>query len=599
MTTGKPYAEELQNVQQNVAAKEEAHPVAGTAGSIAGNVTALAPVAEFAPAMIGLNPAASTVANVARAGAMGGTAMGLTALEQGKDPTEAATEAGVGAATFGAGPVVGKGVGALVSKLLDKTASISGPLSNQDKQALDWATTMLKSDRLMSDADIEAKFNELGPHAFLAEYGPNLTGGANAVNAMPGAGQTTVRAAITDRAAGARDRIDDAVTEALGPRVNVQNLTAQGQMDRSDAARDLYDQWRTQAIHPTDEIKALYPRLNAVGAFGEAQAKAAAEGVPFDQNFFTTGDQKAFPTAQSWDYVKRALDDKIAASKNTQTGEKTDWTRIYTGIKNDLMSAIENSNSPGAKVWAQARQAWADPTAVMRARSEGQLAFQRGTRRDDMLAQLSDYSQPERNAYKQGARDAVAEAMDNSVRGDTNARNMLLAPANQDKLQYLATNKNYNAQTLVDKLEQEKSMADFKNYVGGGSKTAATEAAKAMMTPDPTQTLTARMRAGYSPHVSPGSYLPKTLEEAAARQQGQRFEQSREAIAPWLMKQGPEAANFAKALLAHQNAVTPGVQYGPDVDRYIQMLTRGLAPGATGVASNAVYPAVRQIMQPQ
>ena len=82
---------------------------------------------------------------------------------------------------------------------------------------------------------------------------------------MGGEAQGTVTGALADRATGAPDRIDAAVSQALGPRVNIQNLTAQGQMDRSDAARDLYDQWRTQSIHPTDDIKALYPRLNAAG----------------------------------------------------------------------------------------------------------------------------------------------------------------------------------------------------------------------------------------------------------------------------------------------------------------------------------------------
>jgi hypothetical protein len=594
VASGQPYGAELKNVQDYVQKAQTEHPTAGTAGSVAGNVAATGALAITAPELLGLSTEGTLLGNTAKAAITGGVAEGGTALEQGESLPEAGTQALSGAATFAATPVVGRTVGALVSKLADKAASLSGPLSDQDQRALGWAVTNLQKSNITSDADIDHLFNELGPHAFLAEYGKPLTGLADAMHAAGGQPMTDITNAIDARTAEARQRIDDAVTEALGPRINVYNLTQQGIMDRSDAARDLYDQWRTQTIHPTDEIKALYPRLNAVNAFGEARAKAAADGVPFDQNFFTTGEQKAYPTAQSWDYVKQALDDKISASKNPLTGENTGWTRIYTGIKNDLMNAIDNSNGPGAEIWKEARKAWADPTAIMRARNEGQLAFQRGTRRDDMLAQLSDYSQPERNAYKEGARDEVSEAMDNSVRGDTNARNMLLAPAARDKLNYLATNKNYNSQTLIDKLEQERSMADFAKTIQGGSQTTARLAGVAQITPNPEDLLISRIRAGYAPHVMPGSYLPKALENAAAARQAQQFEQSREAAAPMLMKQGQGASDFAKALLAHQSAVTPGTQYGPAVEQYVQLLARGLAPGAT----NTVSPYAQHFVSP-
>ena len=67
-------------------------------------------------------------------------------------------------------------------------------------------------------------------------------------------------------------------------------------------------------------------------------------------------------------------------------------------------------------------------------------------------------------------------------------RNKLLAPTNQDKLNYLATNKNVNSQDLIDQLQQEKTMGDNKNAIRGNSLTAERQAAQQMMTPDPSQT---------------------------------------------------------------------------------------------------------------
>ena len=102
-------------------------------------------------------------------------------------------------------------------------------------------------------------------------------------------------------------------------------------------------------------------------------------------------------------------------------------------------------------------------TSIMRARQAGLDAFNPSTRRDDLLQQLTDYAEPERAAHQQGARDALSEMLDGTLNGDTTVRNKLLAPTNQDKLNYLATNKSVNSQDLIDQLQQEKTMANNNN----------------------------------------------------------------------------------------------------------------------------------------
>lgn len=595
---GTPYAEEVKNAQDLVEGASSAHPIAGVVGGIAGNTAALAPVAALAPAALGIDAAAPVLTNVARAARTGAALEGTQAAEEGKNPQQILTQGAVGAATFGAAPIVGAGVGAIVGKIMDKAAQVSGPMSGNDQRALEWAVTSLKNDNLLSDAAIDKRFDELGPHAFLAEYGPNTSGAASALGSLPGSGKTLIKEGFDTRQGGQFDRIDQGITNLMGPRVDVANLTAQGQVDRSDAARDLYSQWRSQQIQPTDELKALMPRLQAAGAFSGAQQRAAVQGVPWNQNFFTTGPQKAYPTAQSWDLVKQALDDSIAAQKNPLTGEMSGLGRDYTGLKKEMMEAIDNSNGPGAAIWKQARQAWADPTAVMRARAEGQAVWDRSVRRDELIGQLIDYSGPERAAFKQGARDSLAETMDNSLNGDTLARNKLLNRANQQKLDWIGTNKNVKSSDLVKQLEQEKAGADKRSQIIYNSETAGREAGQAMLTPDPTQTLTARLRAGYSPHVSPGSYLPKSLEDMAAQRQAQSFETSRDTLAPWLMKQGTDARDFAKALAAHARVTQPGAtQIGPGASNMVNLLAQG---GGAPLGTQALYPQIQQMLpQPQ
>ena len=89
-------------------------------------------------------------------------------------------------------------------------------------------------------------------------------------------------------------------------------------------------------------------------------------------------------------------------------------------------------------------------------------------------------------------------------------RNKLLAPTNQDKLNYLATNKNVNSQDLIDQLQQEKTMGDNKNPIRGNSLTAERLAAQQMMTPDPGQTMLAGPRAPTAHTSCPASSLSRS-----------------------------------------------------------------------------------------
>ena len=92
-------------------------------------------------------------------------------------------------------------------------------------------------------------------------------------------------------------------------------------------------------------------------------------------------------------------------------------------------------------------------TEILNAREAGQDAFKRGTRRDEMRIALQGMSPPEQTAFREGARDALAEMMDASVRGDANARNALLAPANRDKLMMLG--RNQGSADLIRNMERD------------------------------------------------------------------------------------------------------------------------------------------------
>lgn len=585
---GTPYEEVLQGVRDIAQQKEEQHPRAHVAGELAGGVTALAPVAAAAPALLGAESGVPLIQNVRSAAKTGAVLGAAPAALEGKSPGEIAQSAAKGAAAFGAGPLVGKAIGSLAGKLVDRiaTSGATGPLAGADSRAVNWALEAMRRDNLISDADVERALGARGPEAFLGEFGPNLRGYLRALGSMSGTGKTSVFEGYGARAQGAGGRIDQAITGVLGPRVNVADLTAEGYAQRSKDAKDLYEKWRGYSIHPTNELKELLPWLERNGALTRARDLAKRDPTgPGDwgENFFTGGPQKKFPTAQSWDYVKRSLDDMIVGSKN-QHGEPTNDTRIYTELKSRLMKAIENSSGEGAEAWRQARRAWADPTSLIRARWEGQKAWSPSTRRDDLAGQLADYGAAEREAYTEGARDSLAEMQDRSLRGDTSVRNMLLAPANKGKLEMLAQHRGLPGEGagLASRMGQEKGYADAMSRVIGNSETAATEFAQKQLSPDPTQTMVARLRHAYLPHVTPEMLIPKTLEDVAAAAQARGYEASRDTMAPWLMKQGPDAVAFAKALMEHGRNIKPSLMLQPDAATMAQVLAQGAAAPIIG-----------------
>jgi hypothetical protein len=537
---GTPYANELKAVQSWANEQQAKHPLATGTGEVTGGVLAGAAAmgAPYAPALLG-GVGMEGLGGAVAASTVGNTALGTAdAYMRGQPLTTGAVTGAIGGATT---PLVGRGAGAVVGSLSDALAGrISQPeLAGLSPLAMKFLVSAAKADGL-TDAEIANKYALVGPQGFLAEYGANLQGLAGSFKALPGTGKNAIITGLDDRAAAARQSIENSVTAAFGPRVNIAQLTAQREVDRALAADPLYETWRNTNVPMTPELAAIVRLPSVKDAFPAAAKMAANEGQPL-LNAQTGG-----PTAQTWDYVKRALDDQARAA-----GFGTNQARIATGISNRIKDAIDNHPDPNvAGVWQAARQAYAVPSAIQDAQTAGQSVFSRAARVDDLQAQFNGYSDPEKQAFLQGARDNVTQMIDASARGDTNARNMFLAPANQDKLRLIVGPQ--KADQLVQDMQQFATQAANRSQIGYNSETAARQNMTAMVTPDPSQTLIARARAGYSPHVTPLALVPRAFENMAAGRQAAQFEQARNQAAPILMTQGTDAQRLARALYNYQ-----------------------------------------------
>lgn len=463
------YSANLEAQHKNDAAFEKANPVGSTVAKLAGGTAALAAAAGplGAGELLGLTgPSLGTMA--ARGAASGAALSGGDAALRGENVIPAASlGAFTGAAAPFAGAALGKGVDAAIGAAGKARQAFANPAEKKVAQAF-------ARDELKDPAAVNAALAERGSTGMLADVGPNTQALAETLAQQPGQAKKIVTEAIETRAAGSRQRIDDAITQAFGPRQDIADITRDTIAARKAAADPLYEQFRSQKVHPTQPLKDLTPILEKDGLFANARHLMELEGKPVTVNFFTGGDRKNYPTTEAWDYVKQAIDGKIGeALKNNQRNV----ARVYGQLKRRLDAAIESHpDQATARVWKAARDAYADPTRVMAAREEGQSVWSRAVRSDELKFQLSDYNPKERAAFKEGARDGLARMMDLSINGDNAARRMLLAPENINKMRLITDNA--GATKLLKALTNESQTVEMSRNVLNNSRTAAREAAK-------------------------------------------------------------------------------------------------------------------------
>jgi hypothetical protein len=568
---------------------EEEHPVASGALKLGGGALATAPLSALgvgAGAGLGaLGSAALTTGGLSAADTATAEALnnGVGNIDWGKVGLSGAIGGGAGAGGVIAGGLLGKGLGKVADAIYSRFSQ-QGPLSDFDRLAVQKAAQALRASG-MTDAQITQRAAELGPHGFLAEYAPEFTGQAGATAALPGPGAGIIRNAFGQRASETTPRIEQSMTDAMGPRVDLAEASAQREASQKAAAKPLYDAFRSTPIQPTDDLTDLMPRLQAAGVVGSAARKMQIQGNPLFNYFFKrdpftnemTLDTDSVPTAEMYDYLKRGLDDKIGTAYR---GGQMDDGRMLTGLKNELVDAVDKQTS----IWKAARDAWAGPASIQTALEAGQELFSRSTRVDEFAQDLRRTGQPEAEAMLQGARDSIAGMMDATARGGTAARDMFRAQAPQLKLQMLLSHiygpnqGAARANNLISSMEREYDFANSRSTTIYNSETARRLKVGATLEP-PKESVMEQFTHAYSPHVTPFHWLKLTgVPERAAIGASNRYEAMRGDLGRMLVSQGPQAQQYARALQGYH---PPGETLGPAMQRYIDMLMRGGTATAT------------------
>lgn len=438
------------------------NPWSSAAANVAGSTLGYGGLAKAIPSAFGM--VGPTLAARFYGGLGGGAA--INALDAGLRGENPITGAEIGGAGGAAGPLLAGGARGLTGMAANYAWPRPGPLQNIPRAGINVLAQALEGE---TPATLAAGMKRMGPHGFLADAAPGLTDIAGAIADTRGPGKAIVRQAYANRADQQGDRIEAALTRAMGPRQNMVDLSNIHTEIRKLNADPLYEQWRTMQVHPTPEIKALIPRLEASGAFNAAEELGGITGKPLNKNFFTGGSKKDFPTTETWDMVKQGLDRRIDAAYSSN--DKKLASKLIE-LKGELIGNIEKT--PAGDVWRRARREFADRSGIIDQLTAGRDTFvggRSGTTVDEMREELKHLSRPELMARIQGTRDIASEAMGATKNGDTTLRNKLLAPNNQDKIKMLLGQKDGDG--LIKALKQEEYLGNQTSNVLGNIQTGA------------------------------------------------------------------------------------------------------------------------------
>lgn len=520
-TFGERYEANLRSQDERTRKFGEDHPATALAADVAGPGMAFGALGTTAVGarMLGMKGTSLGTKVLQAAPSMAGVEV-ANQLLRGNDPREQGFLGPVPLAAAGgaAGPIIGEAAGAGLSKVADMLPRRSGPLAGTNSVARNKLTGAMDGETPASIAASREAHESAG--GMLADTNRATRDIAGGLADIPGPHKGEIREALRQRLVDTAPRMAESLDRNTVPHVNIRQLEKTIDTMQDEAATPLYNAFRATKIHPTQEVKDLIPRLEKAGAFKLADELAGIAGRPTTESFFTTGAQKSFPTAESWDYVKRGLDRRISTALD---GGDKELGRELIKLKKEMLAEVEKTD--GGKTWKKARETFAEYAEMKHQIEEGQKTWLRKTRVDDLAEELSLLSNNERAARVQGARDAVQEIMDATTRGDTRARDAMLSRAGREKLELLFGEK--KAGRLIKDLEAEVNVRQSNYDMVGNSETSSKTARTNALLPQ-------RQEPGYLANIKlnqPATLIPEwmtptaMMEGASAARHGKAYEQ--------------------------------------------------------------------------
>lgn len=406
--------------KQNLEDFQERSPVAGTALPIVGALAGATPRAAMAipETLLGRMGQGARIGSGFGAVAGAGNAEGDLEDRLTGAGTGAALGAGLGAAL----PPVFQAGGAAFRHVGNAIGSRNPQQVANEKLAAAIARDETTPARLLSEIDT-ARSQGIKPEMLSDFGGENVRAVARAASLSPGEGRQIAMNAMRDRQAGQAGRVEQDVLSDLSGAARFP--VEQAMEAQRLAAGPLYE--RAYAQHQaimTPELEQMLRRPSMQQAMQRAY-RIAQEEVRDPTNVLgmTVADDGAVqvtraPSLQTWDYIKRGIDDEVARFQNPITGRLQGAEgRAVDQTRRTLVAELDQA-APG---YAQARAAYAGPTRSAEVYREGRAAL-----RDDAditAREIGQMSAGEREFFRAGVARALRDmAMQARDGGDSVAK---------------------------------------------------------------------------------------------------------------------------------------------------------------------------------
>lgn len=588
LISGTPYEQELAKVRSEIAIAGVERPKQMAVGEFAG---ALAPAAA---ATLLSGGAAAPVAAARTAGLAAQIARGVG--------TGAAVGAGTGGVEGflkgegGAGARLDKAAeGAMMGGLFGGALGGALPAAGATYRAFTAPAEQIAATRLQNvlqreGTDIEAATKQYmarqatgaKPEIMADVYagGPVFMESRRVAN-MPGEATALAQQALSERAKTQGPRIQSAFEEMAGTEAKFYPVMKELETVRSTTAAPLYKEAYPQPARSAEIDDVLMRVEDAV--FAEAKKAARDEKLIFPTLVQRNkqGEAKVVGdyTIKDVDMVKRGLDSIIEGGTDI-TGKLNESARRAFRQKQQLTQAADKA----VPAYAEARSAWAGPSAVMDSMKKGQRIF--NERAEVSLSDIASMGKSEKEGFLVGVLDSVQQRID-AVMAGTDTSRRFLSGLNKKQIEAAASavakdpaEAKTIATKLIDNIEREFRMAETKRGIKAVPATAPllAEQQSAIQQAGAAGSVLTQLAQG----MSPTSMLARGTQGALSRLStgvtGKRMEDVNQEIAKYLYATDPQA------LLAQSGRLTQALQqrgqYG--MPSTAQQLVPGLLGGAIG-----------------
>lgn len=308
--------------------------------------------------------------------------------------------------------------------------------------------------------------------------GRGAKGLTRALANVPGPGQDMIENALTTRQALAPQRMLASTARDLGDD-GAGYYRSLGDLDaaRKSAAKPLYDEAYARPAPQSDDLDALRARPSIRSAYSRAARIAAEEGrdpAGLGFAFDDAGDVTHIktPTMQTYDYVKRGLDDVLETYRDKTTGKLVldEEGRAVLGTLNELRSRLTTMNPK----YGEALDAYAGPTKQMSAMRRGRdvvTGRQDAEMVDDFMGRMSN---DERDAMKLGMARGLSDKF-RSGNPQKAFRDIARNPVTQDRMRAGFANPEAFNRFLADVEGEAGAQKSFNDILSGSRTTPLAE----------------------------------------------------------------------------------------------------------------------------